>query len=52
MDDPLARTLPTSEGERNGRIEPATASWPSPKPQRRPGSKAGRPGTRAFKKGR
>jgi excinuclease ABC subunit B len=52
MDDPLARQLPSphwGEGQGDGRIKPATASWPSPKP-RRPGSKSGRPGTRAFKK--
>jgi excinuclease ABC subunit B len=31
-------------------LQPATASWPQPKPVRRPGSKGGRPGTRTFKK--
>jgi excinuclease ABC subunit B len=51
MDDPLARTLPSGAASEGGsRIEPPTASWPSPKPVRSPRSKAGRPGTRAFKK--
>ena len=51
MDDPLARTLPfeRNEGQGDGRIKPATAAWPNTKP-RRPGSKSGKPGTRAFKK--
>lgn len=60
MDDPLARTLPSdSPSLSRGRsarnagagslVEPASAAWPNPKP-RRPGSKAGKPGTRAFKK--
>jgi excinuclease ABC subunit B len=51
MDDPLARTLPSGAGSEAGsRIEPPTASWPDPKPVRRPGSKGGKPGTRTFKK--
>jgi excinuclease ABC subunit B len=56
MDDPLARSPASHSGEESGRsgpgegsaLQPATASWP--KPQRRPSSsKAGKPGTRAFK---
>jgi excinuclease ABC subunit B len=50
MDDPLARD-PMDEPRRNGsNLKPAAASWPSPKPIRRAGSKGGRPGTRTFKK--
>ena len=49
MDDPLARTLPSASDD-GSRIESPTASWPSPKPVRRAGSKGGRPGTRTFKK--
>jgi excinuclease ABC subunit B len=49
MDDPLARDLPT-DGASSGRIKPATASWPSPKPARRAGSKGGKPGTHTYRK--
>jgi excinuclease ABC subunit B len=59
MDDPLARDpkspSPRSRGEGGRRpdegqslVQPATASWP--KPQQRPSSsRAGKPGTRAFR---
>ncbi len=51
MDDPLARD-PMDEPRRGkSSLQPATASWPSPKPARRAASKGGRPGTRTFKKG-
>jgi len=55
MDDPLARTLPSDEtasarAAGDTRIKTPETYWPNPKPVRRPGSKAGKPGTRAFKK--
>jgi excinuclease ABC subunit B len=57
MDDPLARDISPSPlvgegrgGGRASRITPATASWPQPKaPARTAGSKAGKPGTRAYR---
>jgi len=40
MEDPTVR---------QSTIEDATASWPNPKPNRRAGSKGGKPGTRTFR---
>ena len=40
MEDPTAR---------QSAIEDASASWPKPKGERKAGSKAGKPGTRAFR---
>jgi excinuclease ABC subunit B len=51
MDDPLARDLP-ADGASGGRIRTPESYWPSPKPQRRPGSKGGKPGTHTYRKPR
>ena len=51
MDDPLARDLP-SDGASGGRIRTPESYWPSPRPQRRAGSKGGKPGTHTYKKSR
>jgi excinuclease ABC subunit B len=51
MDDPLARDLP-SDGASAGRIRTPESYWPSPKPQRRAGSKGGKPGTHTYRKPR
>jgi excinuclease ABC subunit B len=52
MDDPLAKYPPTAL-EGSGRIQPATASWPQPKTgDRKAGSSAGKPGTRAYRGGK
>lgn len=50
MDDPLARDPMDEPRRAKSNLQPATASWPSPKPARRAASKGGRPGTRTFKK--
>ena len=48
LDDPLAKD-PTRDGG-STRIQPATASWPAPKPgERKAGSTKGKPGTRAYR---
>ena len=55
MDDPLAKSPSPLAGEGGRRpdegsaIEDASASWPNPKPERRASSKAGKPGTRAYR---
>ncbi len=62
MEDPLSRDLSSSpsplageggapapgEGRDSTNIQPATATWPNPT-QRKAGSKAGKPGTRAWR---
>jgi hypothetical protein len=55
MEDPLAKypsPLAGEGGRRPGEgsnIEDATASWPKPKGDRKANSKAGKPGTRAYR---
>jgi excinuclease ABC subunit B len=54
MDDPLARDLPSDSASSSSggspNITTPESHWPNPKASRRAGSKAGKPGTRAFKK--
>jgi excinuclease ABC subunit B len=57
MDDPLARTLPSSDASNTSpdapsKLKPATTYWPNPKAFQRSGSTGGKPGTRTFKKKR
>jgi excinuclease ABC subunit B len=53
MDDPLAKDPsyppPRRANEGSSSLESPEASWPTPKPLQRAGSKGGKPGSRTYR---